>query len=123
MHDGSARRHQGASAAIVLTIIDPDARDPLARIFITGSVDGLGRAAAQALLDDGHEVVVHARNRDRLTAVRDLVERGAATVVGDLSDEGGTRDVADQVNDLGRMDAVIHNAGVYTGPQILPVNV
>jgi NAD(P)-dependent dehydrogenase (short-subunit alcohol dehydrogenase family) len=27
------------------------------------------------------------------------------------------------VNDLGRMDAVIHNAGVYTGPQIMPVNI
>src|SRR3954462_11226330 len=95
----------------------------MTRVFITGSADGLGRAAARALLDDGYEVVVHARSRDRLTAVHDLVERGAPAVVGDLSDEGGTRDVADQVNDLGRMDAVIHNAGVYTGPQILPVNV
>jgi NAD(P)-dependent dehydrogenase (short-subunit alcohol dehydrogenase family) len=43
----------------------------MARVFITGSADGLGRAAAQTLLNDGHEVVVHARNRDRLTAVRD----------------------------------------------------
>ena len=31
--------------------------------------------------------------------------------------------MADQVNQLGRLDAVIHNAGVYSGPQILPVNV
>src|SRR3954447_662554 len=57
----------------------------MARVFITGSADGLGRLAAQTLLDEGHEVVVHARSRDRLTAVRDLVDRGAATVVGDLS--------------------------------------
>jgi len=41
----------------------------MARVFITGSADGLGRAAAQTLLDDGHEVVVHARNSDRLEAV------------------------------------------------------
>jgi NAD(P)-dependent dehydrogenase (short-subunit alcohol dehydrogenase family) len=40
----------------------------MARVFITGSADGLGRAAAQTLLDDGHEVVIHARNSDRLTA-------------------------------------------------------
>jgi NAD(P)-dependent dehydrogenase (short-subunit alcohol dehydrogenase family) len=40
----------------------------MARVFITGSADGLGRAAAQTLLEQGHEVVVHARNRDRLTA-------------------------------------------------------
>jgi NAD(P)-dependent dehydrogenase (short-subunit alcohol dehydrogenase family) len=94
----------------------------MARVLVTGSADGLGRAAAQRLLDDGHEVVVHARSSDRLTAVRDLVQRGAAAVVGDLSDLKQTRGIAAQVNDLGRMDAVIHNAGVYTGPHILAVN-
>jgi NAD(P)-dependent dehydrogenase (short-subunit alcohol dehydrogenase family) len=75
------------------------------------------------LLDDGHEVVVHARNTDRLAAVRDLLERGAAAVVGDLSDIDQTRGVADQVNRFGTMDAVIHNAGVVDGPHVLPVNV
>src|SRR4051812_25562524 len=95
----------------------------MARVFITGSADGLGRAAAQTLRDDGHEVVVHVRNGDRLTAVRDLVAAGAAAVVGDLSDLEETRGVADQVNRLGRMDAVIHNAGVISGPHVLPVNV
>jgi NAD(P)-dependent dehydrogenase (short-subunit alcohol dehydrogenase family) len=95
----------------------------MARVFITGSADGLGRAAAHTLLNDGHEVVVHARNRDRLTAVRDLLDQGAAAVVGDLSDLEQTRGVAGEVNRLGRMDAVIHNAGIYTGRQILPVNV
>jgi NAD(P)-dependent dehydrogenase (short-subunit alcohol dehydrogenase family) len=95
----------------------------VARVFITGSADGLGRAAAQTLLEQGHEVVVHARDQERLTAVRDLIDRGAAAVAGDLSDLDETRGVADQVNRLGRMDAVIHNAGVYTGRLILPVNV
>jgi NAD(P)-dependent dehydrogenase (short-subunit alcohol dehydrogenase family) len=95
----------------------------MARVFITGSADGLGRAAAQSLLDDGHEVVVHARNSDRWTAVMDLVDRGAAAVVGDLSDPEQTRAVAGQVNDLGPLDAVIHNAGVYTGPHVMPVNI
>jgi NAD(P)-dependent dehydrogenase (short-subunit alcohol dehydrogenase family) len=94
-----------------------------AHVFITGSADGLGRAAAQTLLEQGHKVVVHARNRDRLTAVRDLQDRGAAAVVGDLSDLEETRGVADQVNRLGQMDAVIHNAGVVAGPHVLPVNV
>jgi len=95
----------------------------MARVLITGSADGLGRLAAQTLLDDGHEVVVHARDDDRLAAVRDLVDRGAAAVVGDLSDLAQTRGVAGQVSDLGRMDAVIHNAGVYSGAHVLPVNV
>ena len=95
----------------------------MARVFITGSADGLGRLAAQTLLEDGHEVVVHARNRDRLTAVRDLVDRGATAVVGDLSDVEQTRGIARDVNSLGPMDAVIQNAGVYTGLDVMPVNI
>jgi NAD(P)-dependent dehydrogenase (short-subunit alcohol dehydrogenase family) len=95
----------------------------MARVFITGSADGLGRAAAKTLLEDGHEVVVHVRSDERLAAVRDLSDRGAAVVVGDLADVEQTRSVAVQVNDLGRMDAVIHNAGVYTGRAVMPVNI
>jgi NAD(P)-dependent dehydrogenase (short-subunit alcohol dehydrogenase family) len=95
----------------------------MSRIFITGSADGLGQAAARTLLGDGHEVIVHARSAERLAAVNDLIERGAATVVGDLADLDQTRAVADQVNQLGHLDAVIHNAGIYSGPQILPVNI
>jgi NAD(P)-dependent dehydrogenase (short-subunit alcohol dehydrogenase family) len=95
----------------------------MARVFITGSADGLGRAAAQTLIEQGHQVVVHARNGDRLTAVRDLLDRGAEAVTGDLSDVVETRGVGEQVNRLGPMDAVIHNAGVISGPYTLPVNV
>jgi NAD(P)-dependent dehydrogenase (short-subunit alcohol dehydrogenase family) len=95
----------------------------IARVFITGSADGLGRAAAHDLLEQGHEVVVHARDGDRLVAVRDLLDAGAEAVVGDLSDIEETRAVADQVNRLGGMDAVIHNAGVVSGRHVLPVNV
>lgn len=95
----------------------------MARVFITGSADGLGRLAAETLLEQGHDVVVHARNAERLTALRDLEDRGAAAVTGDLSDIDRTRRLADDVNALGRMDAVIHNAGVYRSPQVLAVNV
>lgn len=95
----------------------------MTRVFVTGSADGLGRAAAQALLENGHEVVVHTRTPQRLDAVRDLLDRGAEAVVGDLADFKETRDVAEQVNRLGHMDAVIHNAGVGSGSAILPVNI
>jgi hypothetical protein len=46
----------------------------MARMFITGSAGGLGRAAAQTLLDDGHDV--HARGGERLAAVQDLIAAG-----------------------------------------------
>ena len=91
-----------------------------ARIFITGSADGLGHAAAKTLLADGYQVVVHVRSQARLTAVQDLVDQGAIATIGDLSDFAQTRDLASQVNKIGQMDAVIHNAGVYSGPQVLP---
>lgn len=95
----------------------------MARVFVTGSADGLGRAAAHTLLTEGHQVVVHVRGQQRRAAVEEFLSRGAAMVAGDLSDLEQTRDVAAQVNALGHMDAVIHNAGVYSGAAVLPVNV
>jgi NAD(P)-dependent dehydrogenase (short-subunit alcohol dehydrogenase family) len=88
----------------------------MARVFITGSTDGLGLAAARSLLDQGHQVVLHARSSARTSAVADLMSRSAKVVVGDLADASDTRAVADQVNALGRMDAIIHNAGIYNQP-------
>ena len=85
----------------------------MARIFITGSTDGLGRLAAQSLMDEGHHVVLHARSRERATAIGDLVRRSAGVVIGDLASATDTRKIAQQVNAIGRMDAVIHNAGIY----------
>ena len=86
----------------------------MARIFITGSTDGLGRAAAQALIQESHQVVLHARSPERAAALDDLAPRSAGVVIGDLSSATDTRNVANQVNALGRMDAVIHNAGAYS---------
>ena len=86
----------------------------MAIVFITGSTDGLGRAAAQSLLDQGHRVVLHARSADRAAAVADFTSRAAGIAVGDLRSAAETKGIADQVNAIGRMDAIIHNAGVYT---------
>jgi NAD(P)-dependent dehydrogenase (short-subunit alcohol dehydrogenase family) len=82
-------------------------------VFITGSTDGLGRGAASTLIDEGHRVVLHARSRERARALSDLAPRAAGVVIGDLASAAETRSLAEQVNKIGRMDAVIHNAGVY----------
>jgi NAD(P)-dependent dehydrogenase (short-subunit alcohol dehydrogenase family) len=92
----------------------------MARIFITGSTDGLGRAAAQSLIEMGHDVVLHARSRERAAALNDLASRSAGVVVGDLWSAVETRNVAAQVNTIGRMDAVIHNAGIGSTKGRLP---
>jgi NAD(P)-dependent dehydrogenase (short-subunit alcohol dehydrogenase family) len=84
----------------------------MARIFITGSSDGLGRMAAQLLIEQGHAVVLHARNQQRGQEAMSAVPGAETFVAGDLSNIRETRKVADAVNALGSFDAVIHNAGV-----------
>jgi NAD(P)-dependent dehydrogenase (short-subunit alcohol dehydrogenase family) len=84
-------------------------------IFITGSTDGLGRAAARTLMEEGHQVVLHTVAR-AAPAVADLALRSAGVVIGDLSSAVETRKIAEQVNGIGRMDAVIHKAGTYLEP-------
>lgn len=84
----------------------------MARVFITGSSDGLGLMAGQLLLEQGHTVVLHARNEKRASELRSKVGGAEAIVVGDLSSIAQTKSVAEQVNELGVMDAVIHNAAV-----------
>ncbi|MDF3018933.1 MAG: short-chain dehydrogenase/reductase [Steroidobacteraceae bacterium] len=86
------------------------------RVFITGSTDGLGRGAAETLMKDGHQVVLHARSQDRAAALAELAPRAAGVAIGDLASAEQTRSLADQVNKIGRMDAVIHNAGIYREP-------
>ena len=83
----------------------------MARVFITGSSDGLGRMAAQLLIEQGHRVVLHARNERRGEEALAAVPGAEAVVIGDLSSIAQTRSVAEQVNRLGSFDGVIHNAG------------
>ncbi|MER6735650.1 SDR family NAD(P)-dependent oxidoreductase [Streptomyces puniciscabiei] len=95
----------------------------MSRILVTGSADGLGRAAADSLLSAGHEVVVHARNRERAAALDALVDRGAHLVVGDFTDRDAVRRIASELNAAQPLDAVIHNAGVWSGRAVMPVNI
>ncbi|MEO3751811.1 SDR family NAD(P)-dependent oxidoreductase [Streptomyces sp. B6B3] len=95
----------------------------MSRILVTGSADGLGRLAADALVAAGHDVVVHARNRERAAGLDALVERGADVVVGDFTERDAVRRIAAELNDAKPLDAVIHNAGVWSGPAVMPVNI
>ena len=84
----------------------------MSRIFISGSSTGLGLTAGQLLVNQGHQVVLHARNSARADDAKRALPQAEAIVAGDLETIAGARDVAEQVNALGRFEAVIHNAAV-----------
>src|ERR1700678_2209295 len=91
----------------------------MARIFITGSADGLGLMAAEILTRQGHAVTLHARNDHRAEDARRTLPSADAVVTGELATIAGMRRVAEGANALDRFDAVIHNAGVgYREPRV-----
>lgn len=85
------------------------------RALVTGSSSGIGMAVAKRLAEEGAQVIVHGRNRERTEAVaRDIRDAGgeALGVTGDLATQEGCDDVAAQVNEaLGGIDILINNAG------------
>jgi NAD(P)-dependent dehydrogenase (short-subunit alcohol dehydrogenase family) len=90
----------------------------MSRVFITGSADGLGQMAARLLIEAGHEIVLHGRNEARAQAALKGAPGAHGAVHGDLSSIAQTVALADEVNRLGRFDAVIHNAAVgYREPR------
>jgi NAD(P)-dependent dehydrogenase (short-subunit alcohol dehydrogenase family) len=84
----------------------------MSRVLITGSSDGLGLMAAQRLIADGHQVILHARNQTRARDAQAAAPKAHGVVIGDVSSIKETRALADQANDLAPIDAVIHNVGV-----------
>ena len=84
----------------------------MSRIFISGSSTGLGLMAGELLVTRGHQVVLHARNAARADDAKRALPKAEAIVEGDLDTIAGAKAVAARVNDLGRFDAVIHNAAV-----------
>jgi len=85
----------------------------MARIFITGSADGLGQLSAKSLIEQGHRVVLHARNAERGHDALKKTPQAESVLTADLSNIEETKDLALELNELGAFDAVIHNAGVY----------
>jgi NAD(P)-dependent dehydrogenase (short-subunit alcohol dehydrogenase family) len=96
----------------------------MARVFITGSADGLGQLAAKALIAQGHQVVLHARSEKRRQDALDQVPGAEDVLTADLTSIDETKQLASKVNDSGKFDAVIHNAGVYnvSAKEIFAVN-
>ena len=84
----------------------------MARILITGSSDGLGKLAAEKLIQEGHQVVLHARNSSRAEEINQLAKGAESVLITDLAKLEEVEKMAHEANKHGKFDAVIHNAGV-----------
>ena len=82
-----------------------------------------GALPRESLAAEGHKVVVHARSEERATVLAPLVARGAELLIADLSDRNDVLRLAAELNDAEPLDAVIHNAGVWRGRAVMPVNI
>lgn len=77
--------------------------------LVTGASSGIGEAIANALLDAGWDVYVAARRVERMSA---LGERGASVVELDITDDASMEAAVRRVVDeTGRIDALVNNAG------------
>lgn len=84
--------------------------------FISGGGSGIGQATAQVLARQGVRVALAGRTPDELTEVAEQIESdggSAITVPCDVSDEESVESaIAKTVEQWGRLDIVVANAGV-----------
>ena len=80
----------------------------MSRMFITGSSTGLGLMAGRLLAELGHQVVLHARDERRAGDAKSALPAATEVVIGDASRLKDLRRTAEQLNGMGRFDAVIH---------------
>jgi NAD(P)-dependent dehydrogenase (short-subunit alcohol dehydrogenase family) len=84
----------------------------MARIFITGSSDGLGQIIARSLIAQGHKVTLHARSAKRAEEAMAAAPGAEGVLIADLSSISQTKQLASEANKTGVFDTVIHNAAV-----------
>ncbi len=88
-------------------------------ILITGSTDGIGLEAAKKLAEQGHRVLLHGRNPEKLRKVVDELSSigEIESYIADLTDMDAVRSLAKQVSDKHEtLDVLMNNAGILKSP-------
>lgn len=79
-------------------------------ILVTGASSGIGKAIAQECSKMGAQVVLTARNEEKLNKVlSELVGEGHQIIKADLTNDA---DIEALVENMPQLDGVVHNAGV-----------
>jgi 3-oxoacyl-[acyl-carrier protein] reductase len=94
-------------------------------VLVTGASRGIGRAVAYAFAELGDRVAVHHRNSPELAreVLAGLPGRGHTIVRADLADAEAVRLMVEAaVAELGGLDVVVNNAGIYVWHPITEVS-
>lgn len=82
-------------------------------ILLTGATDGLGRAAAHLLHDQGCFLILHGRHKERLAALADHFGERVASFCCDLSRLSDVQTMSEEIaKAFPQIDVIINNAGV-----------
>ena len=83
-------------------------------ILVTGATQGIGQAVAQALLEDGHHVVLAARRERELDEMAQRYPDQALAVATDVADSSAVEHLYKRIKDIhGRLDVLFNNAGAF----------